>query len=256
MTDRDAAQTPSWHAIAVDETLRRLESDLSKVLNPDEAARRLAQYGPNRLPEGSKRGPSDALPAAVRQYPGLRPARCGLRQTDARSLARRIASSPASSSSMHCLVSFRRARPRRRWTSSATCSLRRRERCAAGNAHLSCRGPRSWRRCAARVGRSRAGGSSAHRSEELRTDEAALTGEFVPADKSTEPVPENSTVGDREDMAFSGTLVVSRAARSASSSEPARRRSSAASIRCSQPSTRWRRRCCARSSSSGTPSRK
>ena len=43
----------------------------------------------------------------------------------------------------------------------------------------------------------------------LRTDEAALTGESVPADKSTEPVPENSTVGDRGDIAFSGTLVVS-----------------------------------------------
>ncbi|MGE0194921.1 MAG: HAD-IC family P-type ATPase, partial [Methylocystis sp.] len=43
----------------------------------------------------------------------------------------------------------------------------------------------------------------------LRTDEAALTGESVPADKSIDPTPENSTVGDRENMAFSGTLVVS-----------------------------------------------
>jgi magnesium-transporting ATPase (P-type)/biotin carboxyl carrier protein len=43
----------------------------------------------------------------------------------------------------------------------------------------------------------------------VRTDEAALTGESVPAEKSIEPVPQNSTVGDREDMAFSGTLVVS-----------------------------------------------
>jgi hypothetical protein len=43
----------------------------------------------------------------------------------------------------------------------------------------------------------------------LRADEAALTGESVPADKRTEPVVANSTVGDREDMAFSGTLIVS-----------------------------------------------
>src|SRR5262249_52180408 len=43
----------------------------------------------------------------------------------------------------------------------------------------------------------------------LRTEEAALTGESVPADKSTQAVAANATVGDRDCMAFSGTLVVS-----------------------------------------------
>ena len=43
----------------------------------------------------------------------------------------------------------------------------------------------------------------------LRTEEAALTGESVPADKSIEPVSAKATVGDRESMAFSGTMVVS-----------------------------------------------
>src|SRR5262249_61388543 len=43
----------------------------------------------------------------------------------------------------------------------------------------------------------------------LRTEEAALTGESVPTDKSTEVVSARATVGDRECMAFSGTLVVS-----------------------------------------------
>jgi calcium-translocating P-type ATPase len=43
----------------------------------------------------------------------------------------------------------------------------------------------------------------------LRTEEAALTGESVPIDKTTEPVSERATVGDREGMAFSGTLVAS-----------------------------------------------
>ena len=41
----------------------------------------------------------------------------------------------------------------------------------------------------------------------LRTEEAALTGESVPIDKTTDPVGEKATVGDREGMAFSGTLV-------------------------------------------------
>jgi magnesium-transporting ATPase (P-type) len=43
----------------------------------------------------------------------------------------------------------------------------------------------------------------------LRTEEAALTGETVPSDKSTEPVSAKATVGDRSGMAYSGTLVVS-----------------------------------------------
>jgi len=46
-------------------------------------------------------------------------------------------------------------------------------------------------------------------AKNLRTEEAALTGESVPAEKSTDAVPANATVGDRESMVFSGTMVVS-----------------------------------------------
>ncbi|MGD8229684.1 MAG: cation-transporting P-type ATPase [Desulfobacteraceae bacterium] len=41
----------------------------------------------------------------------------------------------------------------------------------------------------------------------LRVDEASLTGESVPAEKSISPVDEKATIGDRTCMAFSGTLV-------------------------------------------------
>lgn len=43
--------------------------------------------------------------------------------------------------------------------------------------------------------------------KDLRVEEAALTGESVPVEKSTGPVGERATVGDRSCMAFSGTLV-------------------------------------------------
>src|SRR5262249_23271416 len=46
-------------------------------------------------------------------------------------------------------------------------------------------------------------------AKNLRTEEAALTGESVPAEKSANAVSGNATVGDRECMAFSGTMVVS-----------------------------------------------
>jgi magnesium-transporting ATPase (P-type) len=46
-------------------------------------------------------------------------------------------------------------------------------------------------------------------AKNLRTEEAALTGESVPAEKTVDCVPANATVGDRGSMAFSGTMVVS-----------------------------------------------
>lgn len=42
---------------------------------------------------------------------------------------------------------------------------------------------------------------------QLRIDEAALTGESVPASKQTDPVDAGAGVGDRASMAFSGTIV-------------------------------------------------
>ncbi len=42
---------------------------------------------------------------------------------------------------------------------------------------------------------------------ELRIDEAMLTGESVPTEKTTEPLAENTSLGDRSCLAFSGTLV-------------------------------------------------
>ena len=44
-------------------------------------------------------------------------------------------------------------------------------------------------------------------SKDLRIEEALLTGESVPADKSIEPVKIEATLGDRSCMAFSGTMI-------------------------------------------------
>ena len=46
-----------WHAIPQNEVVERLATSSEKGLDPAEAASRLRKYGPNRLPEGKKRGP-------------------------------------------------------------------------------------------------------------------------------------------------------------------------------------------------------
>ncbi len=47
----------AWHGLAVDATVHELRSDPVRGLSTAEAARRLQQHGPNRLPEAKRRGP-------------------------------------------------------------------------------------------------------------------------------------------------------------------------------------------------------
>src|SRR5262245_39819785 len=52
-----AGGVTAWHAMSVDEVVKRLATDCEQGLDPGEAAKRLQTYGPNRLPEGKTRGP-------------------------------------------------------------------------------------------------------------------------------------------------------------------------------------------------------
>src|SRR5215831_7994950 len=47
----------AWHAMSQAEVVKRLATNSEKGLNLAEASARLEKYGPNRLPEGRKRGP-------------------------------------------------------------------------------------------------------------------------------------------------------------------------------------------------------
>src|SRR4029453_6321308 len=52
-----AREATAWHAIAADEVIRRLDSNIGSGLDAADAEGRLQRYGPNRLPEAAKQGP-------------------------------------------------------------------------------------------------------------------------------------------------------------------------------------------------------
>ncbi|BBA32304.1 cation transporting ATPase [Methylocaldum marinum] len=57
MTEHSAEQSQPWHHLSADEVVARLKSHGNDGLPEDEAGRRLDRYGPNRLPQPKKRGP-------------------------------------------------------------------------------------------------------------------------------------------------------------------------------------------------------
>src|SRR5262245_29064046 len=57
VNSKSASGSAPWHALAADDVLKRLATSIDKGLDAGEAAARLQKYGPNRLPEGKKRGP-------------------------------------------------------------------------------------------------------------------------------------------------------------------------------------------------------
>ena len=54
---KPVGETSAWHAITVDEVLKRLTTSTEQGLNASAASTRLQKYGLNRLPEGKTRGP-------------------------------------------------------------------------------------------------------------------------------------------------------------------------------------------------------
>src|SRR5262252_1272959 len=50
-------EAATWHALSADEVVKRLTTDGQKGLDAAQASARLQKHGPNRLPEGKKRGP-------------------------------------------------------------------------------------------------------------------------------------------------------------------------------------------------------
>ncbi|MBV9117294.1 MAG: HAD-IC family P-type ATPase, partial [Acetobacteraceae bacterium] len=198
-----------WHAMPAEEVERRLRVDPTRGLDAAEASERLKTNGPNRLPRGKKTGPLMRLLAQFNNilvYVLLAAGFIKLMLSlwlDASIIFAVVV--------LNALLGFLQEGRAEKALDSIRNMLSAEARVLRGGAarlvpaedlapgdivllESGDKVPADLRLVDAR---------------NLRMEEAALTGEAVPAEKATAPIPAKATVGDRENMAFSGTLVVS-----------------------------------------------
>ncbi|HZV78885.1 MAG TPA: HAD-IC family P-type ATPase [Candidatus Binatus sp.] len=199
----------AWHALSQAQVIERLASDSAKGLDLSEASARLQKYGPNRLPEGRKRGPFTRFVAqfnSILVYVLLAAGFIKLMLSlwidagiiFAVVILNALLGFIQEGKAEKALDSIRNMlSAEARTMRSGDTRMIPAEQLVPGDLVLLESGdriPADLRLIEAK---------------NFRTEEAALTGESVPAEKSVDAVPINATVGDRRSMAFSGTMVVS-----------------------------------------------
>jgi magnesium-transporting ATPase (P-type) len=207
MPDRATAPPPAWHAQPTDEVQRQLQSGPGGLADA-EVQRRLALHGPNRLAPPQRRGPLlrfllqfHNILLYVMLGAALITAALGHWVDTGVLLAAVLVNAVIgfiqegkAESALEAIRSMLSPRAtvlrdgRRRDIDAAELVPGDRVLLASGD-----RVPADLRLVEVR---------------ELRVDEAALTGESLPADKDTPPVAADAALGDRSGMAYSGTLVV------------------------------------------------
>ena len=198
----------AWHALDADDVVRRLHTNAETGLDAAEVPQRLAKYGPNRLPEAARRGPFMRFLLQFNNiliYILLAAAVVKLVMNSWLDAA--IIMGVVIVNSLLGFVQEGKAEKAldsiRNMLSAEARTLRGgetrlvpAEELVPGDVVLLESGdkvPADLRLTNAK---------------NLRTEEAALTGESVPTDKSADAVSAKATVGDRTSMAYSGTLVV------------------------------------------------
>lgn len=196
-----------WHALSADAVARQLGTSAQTGLHPDEATRRLAAHGPNRLPASPRRPAWRRLLAQFHNV--LIYVMLGSAAVTA-ALGHWIDTGVLLGAVIiNALIGFVQEGKAesaldaiRRMLSPQATVLRGSERqmvaaeqLVPGDVVLLASGdkvPADLRIVSAKS---------------LRADEAVLTGESVPSDKTGAPVAEDAALGDRRGMLYSGTLV-------------------------------------------------
>jgi magnesium-transporting ATPase (P-type) len=201
--------TAAWYAIGTNAVIDRLKTDPVTGLDAGDASQRLAKYGPNRLPEGKKRGPLMRFFAQLNNIlvyvllaAGFVKLMVGL-WLDAGVILGVVI--------INALLGFIQEGKAEKALDSIRNMLSAEARTIRGGETrlISAEDLVPGDVVLLESGDRIPADLRLVDVKNLRTEEAALTGESVPIDKTTDAVAERATVGDREGMAFSGTLVSS-----------------------------------------------
>src|SRR5271165_4885712 len=204
-----ATEATAWHSLTAEEAVERLKGSVTAGLDDAEAARRQAQYGLNLLPTARKRGPFMRFLMQFKNVlvyvllaAGFIKLMMGLW------LDASIILGVVVINGLLGFVQEGRAEKSldsiRNMLSSEARTLRNRQTAMIPAEQL-VPGDIVFLESGDKI----PADIRLTEVKNLRTEEAALTGESVPSDKSTAPVSDKATVGDRAGMAYSGTLVVS-----------------------------------------------
>src|SRR5215831_10837024 len=199
----------AWHAMSQAEVVERLETNAESGLNLSEASTRLQKYGPNRLPEGRKRSAAARFFDQfnnVLMYVLLAAGFTKLMMNvwiDAGIIFAVVV--------LNALLGFVQEGKAEKALDSIRNMLSAEARTVRGG---EARMIPAEQLVPGDVVLLESGDKIPAdlrliEAKNLRTEEAALTGESVPAEKTVDAAPVNATVGDRASMAFSGTMVVS-----------------------------------------------
>src|SRR6516225_7483873 len=199
----------AWHAMPQAEVVERLATDSEKGLSQSEASARLQKYGPNRLPEGKKRGPFTRFFAQFNNiliYVLLAAGFTKLMLSlwlDAGIIFAVVV--------LNALLGFIQEGKAEKALDSIRNMLSAEARTMRGGETriIPAKQIVPGDIVLLESGDKIPADLRLIEAKNLRTDEAALTGESVPAEKAVAAVRVNATVGDRGSMAFSGTMVVS-----------------------------------------------
>lgn len=210
--DENAMQqdvAPLWHAMSAEEAQKRLGSSAERGLDASEAASRLKIHGPNRLPEGKRQGPFVRLLSQFNNIliyvllaAGFIKLMLGL-WLDASIIFAVVL--------LNSLLGFIQEGKAEKALDSIRNMLSAEARVLRGGEvrMISAEDLVPGDIVLLESGDRIPADIRLIDAKNLRTEEAALTGESVPSEKSVEPVSEKATVGDRHNMGFSGTMVVS-----------------------------------------------
>ncbi|MGC8732123.1 MAG: cation-translocating P-type ATPase, partial [Halothiobacillaceae bacterium] len=210
MTQETSDRPPkgtAWHAEATSAALKWLESNDSSGLSSDEARTRLERYGPNRLPPPRKRGPVLRFLLQFHNpliYVLLASAlvTSGLGHLIDASVILGVVLINAIIGFIQEGKAEAALEAVRAMLASRATVLRDGERMEIDATDL-VPGDIVLLESGSKV----PADLRLLKVKNLRINEAALTGESVPVEKNTDPVDASAVIGDRTDMAYSGTVV-------------------------------------------------